>query len=199
MTSLAALEPTLIVVAILVLVVARRTYANLHGAYYSADRLFAYAGFAAAFFVLFAASTLYPALGTWGPTAWALLAPYAAVPAVVAWQTAPHVQRVVRFERRGDGRTYYQLPWLVPVLYLVLFAARLAIEVVLFGASGAFAVTFPTSLPASTLAVLVAFDLLYAASVGLLLGRSFGIRAAYRAAPVAEPPASAPTAPPPLA
>jgi len=67
----------------------------------------------------------------------------------------------------------------VPVLYLVLFTLRLAIEVVLFGFSAILAPTLPTSLPTGVLVVVIGFDLLYAVSVGLLFGRAVGVRQAY--------------------
>ena len=194
--SAAQIEPTIVIVAILLLLVARRTYASISGAAYSPARLFAFVGFAALFFALFAGSTIYAALGTWGSVAWLLLAPYLLVPAVVVGVTIPHVRAAVRFERRDNGQTYFRLPWLVPVLYLVLFTSRLAIEIVLFGLSSLFSPSFPSSLPTGTLLVTIAFDLLYAVSVGLLLGRGVGVRQAFErsAAPATPPPANPPLA-----
>ena len=174
-----AIEPTVLILVVLVGLIARRTYLSLYGATYSPGRMFAFVGYAVVFFALFAGTTIYAALGTWGPDAWVLLAPYALTPAVVATVTLPHVRKVVRFEQRADGRTYYRLPWLVPVLYLLLFTLRLVIEVVLFGLSALFSPSLPTSLPTDVLLAVIAFDLLYSVSVGLLLGRGFGVRRAY--------------------
>lgn len=184
------LGPSLLFVAILVLIVARRTYLTLSGSRYSPQRLYGFFGFAFLLFALFAGTTLYSALGTWGWFAWLLLAPYGAAIGAAALAFEPRVRRTAQFETRPDGQTYYRLPWLVPVLYLVLFTSRLAIEVALFGLSSLTSPTFPTSLPASVLSVVVLFDLLYGVSVGLLLGRAVGTTRAYRATeptPAPEP------------
>lgn len=177
----AQLEPTIVILALLVLLMGRRTYLNLYGTRYTAGRMFAFLGYAVVFFALFAGTTIYAAIGTWGDLAWTLPAPYLAVPGVVAALTVPHVRRVVRFEDRADGQTYFRLPWVVPVLYLVLFTLRLAIEVVLFGFAAILAPTLPTSLPPAVLVVVIGFDLLYAVSVGLLFGRAVGVGRAYAA------------------
>jgi hypothetical protein len=174
-----SIETSLIILVILVLVVARRTYNLVQGTPYSEPRLFAFGIFALIFFAAFAATTLYVAIGVWGSIAWALLGPYVLVVVAAAWLTAPRVRKVVRFERREGGRLYYRLPWVIPVLYLVLFVARLGIEVVLFGISSLFTFTLPTSLPIVLLATLIGFDLLYGASLGLLFGRGIGIRRAH--------------------
>jgi hypothetical protein len=175
-----SVETSLIILAIIVLVVARRTYNMVQGARYSEARLFAFGIFALVLFGAFAATTLYVAIGVWGPLAWGLLGPYALVVVGTAWVTAPHVRNVVRFERREAGQLYYRLPWLIPVLYLVFFVARLGIEVVLFGVSALLTFTLPTSLPIALLVMLIGFDLLYGASLGLLFGRGFGIRRAHQ-------------------
>ncbi|MFZ0891279.1 MAG: hypothetical protein WB778_06235 [Thermoplasmata archaeon] len=188
-----SVETSLIILAIIVLVVVRRTYSMIQGAPYSEARLFAFGIFALVIFGAFAATTLYVAIGVWGSLAWVLLAPYALVVIGTAWFTAPHVRKVVRFERREGGQLYYRLPWLIPVLYLVFFVARLGIEVVLFGVSALLSFTLPTSLPVVLLVVLIGFDLLYGASLGLLFGRGIGIRKAHQELDIAE---GAPVVPP---
>jgi len=175
----ASLETTVVVLALFILLIARRTYRTLTGARYSAGRMFGFVGFAFAFFALFVTTTVYAALGTWGPVGWALLAPDGATACVVAAYTYPHVRHVVRFERRDDGTAYYRLPWLVPVLYLSLYTARLVVEVVVFGLSSLSSPSFPSSLPEGVLVIAAAFDVLYAVSVGLLFGRALGVRRAY--------------------
>ncbi|MFZ3356585.1 MAG: hypothetical protein WA549_07520 [Thermoplasmata archaeon] len=173
-------ETSLIILVIIVLVLARRTYNMVQGAAYSEPRLVAFGIFTLVFFEAFAATTLYVAIGVWGSIAWALLAPYVLVVVGAAWLTAPHVRQVVRFERREGDQLYCRLPWVIPVLYLVLFVTRLGIEVVLFGISSLFTFTLPTSLPVVLLAILIGFDLLYGASLGLLFGRGIGVRRAHQ-------------------
>ncbi len=175
-----SVETSLIILAIIVLIVARRTYSMIQGARYSEVRLFAFGGFALVFFGAFAATTLYVALGVWGMIAWGLLGPYVLVVVAAAWVTAPHVRKVVRFERREGGQLYYRLPWVIPVLYLILFVARLGIEVVLFGTAALVTFSLPTSLPLVLLVILIGFDLLYGASLGLLFGRGIGVRRAHQ-------------------
>lgn len=174
-----ASESTVAVLAILVLIIARRTYLNLHGARYAPGRMFAWAGFALLFFVAFAATTIYAALGSWGPIAWLLTVPYVVTAVIAAAVTYPHVRKVVRFDRRDAGPVFYMLPWLVPVTYFVLYTARLVVEVVIFGLASIASFSFPTSLPTGTLVVVIGFDLLYAVSVGLLFGRGLAVRRAY--------------------
>jgi len=174
-----SLETTVVVLVLFIAIIARRTYRTLTGARYSPARMFGFVGFALAFFALFVATTVYAALGTWGPVGWALLAPDGATTCVVAVYTYPHVRRVVRFERRDDGTAYYRLPWLVPVLYLSLYTARLVVEVVVFGVSSLSSPSFPSSLPQGVLVIAAAFDVLYAVSLGLLFGRALGVRRAF--------------------
>lgn len=177
--SASDLESSVLVCTVLVLLIVRRTYLQLHGARYSPGRLFGFAAFALLLFAGFAASTVYAALGSWGAIAWTLAAPYAVVAVVAAWWTEPHVRNVVRFDRGPDGQTTYRLPWLVPVLYVTLFTCRLGIEVAVFGLSSLASPSFPASLPAPILFTTIGFDLLYGVSVGLLFGRAFGVRRAF--------------------
>ena len=108
----------MLVLGILVVFLARRTYAMVQGARYSAGRLFGFTGFYVFLFALLAIPTLYAAVGAWGLFGWLLLAPYVAVPAAAAVMAVPYVRRIVRFDLRGEGRWYYHLPLLIPVLYL---------------------------------------------------------------------------------
>jgi hypothetical protein len=187
-------EPLLFLVVILVLLLVRRTYAQLQGARYSVGRLFAFAGIYVVIFGLFAYGTLYAAAAVWGPVAYGLIAAYVAVPGVAAVLSAPYVEKIVRFEFRAYGGWYYRLPWLVPVLYLILFVTRFGAELVIYGASGL--ATFPPPAPPTTAAleVLVGVDLLFGVSLGLLVGRGFGVYRAYQHLPLhpSEVPASPP-------
>ena len=166
------------VVAIVIVAMARRTYRLSHGAPYSPTRVFAYGGFSFVLFGLLAASTIYVAVGSWGTGAYGLAAAYAAVVGATAWLAIPHLRSRVTFDRRDGGTLYYRLPLLVPVLSLGLFALRILVEVALFGLAALSTFAFPATLPTGALLVLIGSDLTYGVSVGLLLGRGFGIRSA---------------------
>ncbi|HXY46500.1 MAG TPA: hypothetical protein VEK13_01195 [Thermoplasmata archaeon] len=196
--SIGALEPAIVVLVILVLIVVRRTYLQIQGARFSAGRLFGYAAVYVLLFAALAVGTLYAAIVSWGPDAYVLAIPYGAFPVVAALVAAPYVRRIVRFEHREDGAWYYRLSWHIPVLYLVLFFARISAEFVVFGPS-AFVVSFPPPAPPSVagLVILIAVDLLFGISLGLLLGRGVGVYQAHREVLAREDrPPSAP--PPPL-
>jgi len=190
-----SVTPALIFLVLIVLILARRTILQLVGARYSTGRLFGFAAFCVLLFVALAFSTLYAAVAAWGPNAYLLLAPYVAIPVVAAVFAAPYVRRVVRFERREDGQWYYRLAWHIPVLFLVLFLARIVAEIAVFGLAGVI-VTFPPPAPPSVagLLILVGVDLLFGLSLGLLLGRGIGVYEAHRDLP-AE--AGTPPSPPP--
>ncbi len=176
-------ESLAIFLGLVVLLLARRTVRQLRGTVYSAGRLFVAAGLYVLLFAVLGGGTLYTAVGTWGTSA-LLLAPfYLGVPLLAAAVTAPYIRRIVKFETRADGRRYYRLSWHVPVLYLVLFAVRLAAEAAVFGPSGLTA--FPPPAPPSILGLylLVAVDLLFGVSLGLLLGRGAGVYLAHRELP----------------
>lgn len=189
--SESSVESALLLVGIFVLVLGRRSYAMVRGTPYSPTRIYGFAAFALVVYLLFAASTFVLAYAELGLLTVALAAPYVLVVVASAALARPHVHRVVRFETRVDGLTYYRIPWLVPAAYLALFAARFALEVLLFGTPSLFVSGASPTAPSGTLALLVVFDLLYGASLGLLVGRSQGIVDAFRE----RGPASAPPAP----
>jgi hypothetical protein len=178
----------LIILAIIVLLLVRRTYRLSQGTPYSTTRVFGYGAFSTLVFVVFGASTIYVAVGTWGWTALALIAPYALVVLGAAWVARPRVQALVKFERRSDGQLYYRLPIVIPVVTLVLFVVRASVEVLLFGLNALVTFTLPTSVSVGTLVILIAVDLVYGSSIGLLYGRGLGVRAAYEAGPAHETP-----------
>ncbi|HXW67303.1 MAG TPA: hypothetical protein VEL82_05465 [Thermoplasmata archaeon] len=182
MSGLSTADTSAIVfLALIVLIMARRTYLLSQGAPYSTGRVFGYGGFSMVLFGYLAASTLYVAWTVWGDVAFALIAPYAGVVVGAALFAAPHVRRRVTFESRGDGRIYYRLPLLLPLLSLVLFVARVAAEIAMFGLASLASFAVPTSVSVTQLSVLIAFDLLYGSSIGLLIGRGLGVRSAFRA------------------
>lgn len=194
MSGASDLEPVIIFLVIVVLILVRRTVAQLQGARFSPGRLFGFAGFYILLFGLLAFGTLYAAVGTWGSNAYALLALYVAVPAAAAYVAAPYIRRVVKFEQRADGYWYYRLSWHVPILYVVLFVARLAAEFVIFGPTAAF-VSYPPPAPSTVLDldILLGVDLLFGVSLGLLIGRGVGVFRAHRDLPAHE---TGPAAPP---
>lgn len=183
-TALPSVAPELFLLAIFILIIARRTVRQIQGARFSTARMFAFAAFYVLLFAALAFTTLYAATTTWGPNAYLLLAPYVAVPVVAAYLAAPYVRRIVRFERRDNGDWYYRLSWHVPVLFLALFSARLVAEVAVFGLAGV-EITLPPPLPPSVAAleVLIGVDLLFAVSLGLMVGRGIGVVQAHRKLP----------------
>jgi hypothetical protein len=178
----------LVFLALVVLILVRRTYRLAQGAPYSPVRVFAYGGFSAVLLVFFAASTIYVAVAEWGVAAYALLVPYVGVVVGSALIAEPRIRRLVKFDELAGGQTYYRLPLVVPVLTLVLFVFRASVEIGLFGFSALASLTFPTSLSPGALEILIAFDLLYGASIGLLVGRGLAVRAAFHARTLATNP-----------
>ena len=168
------------VLAIVVLVLVLRTVRLVHGTRYSPGRLFGFTGFYVFLFGLLGASTVAAAYATFGSVALVLLAPYGAVVVVAALLAAPYVRRIVRFARRPGGDAYYRLPPIVPILSLALFVIRLAVGLAILGGPQTVAFPLPPAAPPGVVVVLVAIDLLFGVSVGLLAGRAVGVHAAYR-------------------
>jgi len=192
-----ALTGELVVLALFVLIIVRRTVRLIQGAPYSTARMFGFAAVYVLLFVALAFSTLYSAVVFWGSAAYVLLLPYVAVPVLAGFLAVPYVRRVVRFEPRENGQLYYRLSWHIPVLYLVLFLGRLAAEVVVLGPS-ALILSFPPPAPPSDLAVeaLIGVDLLFGVSLGLLLGRGVGVYLAHKDLPSSDRGESPPPSPP---
>ena len=176
-------ESAILFLVIIVAIMIRRTYALSQGTPYSTARVFGYGAFSMVLFALFAASTIYVAVGSWGPIGYALVAPYIGVVIGSALIAEPRIRRLVKFEERAGGVLYYHLPIVVPVLNLVLFVVRLGIEIWLFGLSTITSFQFPTSLPIGALEILIAFDLLFGISIGLLIGRGLAVHRAFLARP----------------
>lgn len=180
-------ESAILFLVIIVLIMVRRTYALSQGTPYSTARVFGYGAFSMVLFALFAASTIYVATGTWGPVGYALVAPYLGVVVGSALLAEPRIRPLVKFEERAGPQLYYHLPIIVPILNLVLFVVRLGIELWLFGFSAITSFQFPTSLPLGALEILIAFDLLYGVSIGLLIGRGLAVHRAFLARPHETP------------
>ncbi len=187
-----------VVVALIVLVLVRRTFLMVQGARYSAPRIAAFSAFYLILYGALAGSTIAAAVGVWGDSALALVAAYAAVLVVATWVALPYVRRIVHFEERGPGVWYYRLPLLIPVLYLVLFVLRFAVEIVVFGPAVITNFVLP-AVPGTTLLLVVGVDLLYSVSTGLLVARGVGVYQAHRALTARTPTPPAPPLPsPPL-
>lgn len=199
--SASSVTAEIVLLLLIVFVLVRRTYGMVQGTRYSAPRLFVFAGFYVVLFVALAVATLYAAISTWGSNAYLLIPAYTALPIAAAWAVAPYVQKIVRFERRDDQEWYYRLAWHIPALYLSLFIARFVAEIVVFGPSAAFAFPPPAPPSGAALWILIGVDLLFAVSLGLLVGRGIGVYQAHQALPpvsVASPPLpSAPEVGPP--
>jgi len=193
--NLSSVAPGAILLAVIILIIARRTIRQIRGAPYSVGRLVVFAAIYVLLFVALASGTLYAAVAAWGSNAYVLLAPYLAIPLVGVYLAAPYVRRIVRFERREGGDWYYRLSWHIPVLYLTLFTARIVAEIAVLGIAGA-EPSFPPPPPPSVgaLEVLIGVDLMFAASLGLMVGRGLGVVRAHRDLP-AEPSASPPSPP----
>jgi len=191
------LTPALVIVALFVVILVRRTVLLVQGARYSTGRLIVFSAFYVLLYVALAGSTIAAAVALWGPDALLLLLPYAGAVAAATLVALPYVRHIVRFEERGPGEWYYRMPWLVPVIYLVLFLVRFATEIVVFGPAAVTSFTFPT-VSAGLLELLIGIDLLYSASTGLLVARGVGVYQAHQklvagsAASTAAPPASRP-------
>jgi hypothetical protein len=177
------ISSAVLVLLLFVAIIARRTYRMIQGTRYSPGRLFGFAGFYVLLFAGLAFTTLFAAVSAWGLYGELLVIPYAAVPAAAGVVAAPYVRRIVRFERRDDGRWYYRLPWLVPILYLSLFIFRFSLEIVLFGVAFTSSFLLPTSVPTGWLLLLMGVDLLFGISLGVLLGRSVGVYRAFQDLP----------------
>ncbi len=175
------LETSIIFVGILVGVLVRRVYAQTQGTRYSATRLFAFAALALVLFGLLAATTLSLAVARWGATAWALVGADAAAALVAAALVIPYARRSARFEQRADGALYYRLPWLIPAVYLGLFVVRFGAEGYLTGFASLGSIPTGSSVSKEAVEGLIALDLLYGGSLGLLFGRGIGVVQAFRA------------------
>jgi uncharacterized membrane protein YuzA (DUF378 family) len=189
------LTTDVIIFVIIILILARRTYLMVSGTQYSAPRLFTFAGFYVLIFGLLGAETIDLFYALWGTTALALVVAYAVVPIVAAFLIAPHVQRMVQFEQRPGGAWYYRLSWHIPVLYLALFVVRFGAELAILGPN-AFVISFPPPAVPSFLDLVLLFgvDMLFAVSLGLLVGRGIGV---YRAHEEMVKKGETPPAPPP--
>ncbi len=187
MTDLGALAPGLLVLGLVAVVVAIRSIRMARGAPVSGARLFAYGAVYVLLlaFVLLADAAWRPVYG-YALDALALGAAFAL--------SVPYVAGRVALSRRADGQWVYRLGWSLPVIYLALFFARFALDLVVLGPS-AYAgapVASPSALPPGSVDALLLVDALFSASAGLLLGRNVAVYLAYRRRSAAAPPTANP-------
>ncbi len=171
-----SLEPALLVLALLLLIMARRTYVMVRGAPVRPGRLAVFAAFYVALFALTLAAT---SVGT----PWYFYALDASILVVAAILATEYIRGHVHLERRPPNQEwYYRLhPW-VPVSYMVLFVARIAIALWVLGPS---AIDFSFA-PAVTLSPFAALllgivDALFGLSTGHTGGAQRGCLSRLRA------------------
>jgi hypothetical protein len=165
---------------LLVFIVGRRTVLMVRGTTVSAARLAGFAVFYVVFFVIALAGSLSTV-----PLYW--YGVDAAAVVLAALVAIPYVERVVRIERRPDGLWYYRLGLALPLVYLALFAVRLAVDAFVLDVNP-FGPPTAVSLSPFATDVLIAVDVLFGVSTGLLVGRSIGVYRAYRRAAMGAPP-----------
>ena len=190
MTTLSANDAsTIVIVAIIVVVIARRVVGMVRGAPVSPPRLFGFAILFGFLFVVGIFSTL-SQLPVW---TYGLDAAVVVVASVLAtW----YVQRIVVIEWR-NGAWYYRLGVVIPVVYIALFATRLALDAVVLGIDPFAPPMGGPVLTGTKLGLVTVVDALFAFSTGLLVGRSVGVYLEYKKKAAAGPPPASATAPPP--
>jgi hypothetical protein len=87
------------------------------------------------------------------------------------------LRHVTLYHQEGDSEWSYRLGALLPVVYVVLFFVRVAIELVVLGESPFNAPTTQSSIGVSTVVLyfLFAVDALWGVSTGFLVGRSVAV------------------------
>jgi hypothetical protein len=176
-------ESAILFLVILLLIVVRRTYYMLRGTVASPARLIGYSAVVAFLFAI----TLAVDVGVVPVYAFAA---DAAVLAAAALLAVSYVRRHVHLEPRPpSGEWYYKLsPW-IPVAYVLLLIVRISLLLVVLGPSALDFVPTTTALGTPALVALIAVDLLFALSTGLLIGRNAGVLLALREKLAAAPPA----------
>ncbi|MCI4321898.1 MAG: hypothetical protein L3K18_06050 [Thermoplasmata archaeon] len=165
---------TIVIVGIFVLLIGRRIVLMIRGAPVRPAQMVAFA-------VLFAVLFVVALLGSFSVLPLWTYAVDAAVLVASTVGTAEYVRRHVVLDLR-DGVWYYRLHIAIPVVYLVLFAARLALDSAVLGIDP-FAPP-PANAPmlsTNAIALVAVVDALFALSTGLLVGRTVGVLVAHRA------------------
>jgi hypothetical protein len=179
-TGLSSSDYTAIFIqAVIVLVIARRSYAMSQGVPFSRARL-----------------VLVPILilTLWGVselesiflTPWAL--PYlivldVAILAGTSLGSTPVAERMTSVGRDAAGNWTYRIGFSLAALFLLAFVARLALAIALFPNSLQFGAPANGYPPAAQQAVLAVIDAIFSVSAGLLVGRSLGVLRKWNSAP----------------
>ncbi len=180
-----AQSASIVLLALVVFVVGRRAVGMARGTTLSLPRLFGFTALYAFIFAVLALEELvqFPV---------AVVAVNVAIVGAVAVLSYPFVRRRVVVYTDPNGGWSYRVGYVVPLVYLVLFVVRLAIDLAVLGQIPfTFAPVAPQLSPAS-LAVVLSVDALFAGSTGLLLARTAAVYRAYRDVRSASaPPAAA--------
>ncbi|MCI4322437.1 MAG: hypothetical protein L3K03_00185 [Thermoplasmata archaeon] len=182
-----ALEEAIGLELLILFLVARRAYQMYMGVTYSAPRLYLV-------MVLYGFLLALTLGETYALFPWYATAADVAIVVATAWLFTAHAASTVVFETGPTGVRKYRLPISLVLVYIVLFAVRLAIEVVYFPSL----ITDGTAPAAGTISTvafvaLATVDALFAFSTGLLFGRGLGVVRAHDRLPAIPPPPTAPS------
>ena len=172
--SASELEPAILVLVVVAFLFARRVVSSYRGAPVSTGRLVGYAAFVLVVFAFTVLSGLFF-------LPWWSVPIDACVVVVAALLGARHVARTVVLEERSPGTWYFRLGVAIPVVYLVLFVARIVIDLVVLNYDPFTGPPSFTSVSGPIAALLVGVDALFALSAGLVVGRTVGVLRAVRA------------------
>ncbi|HEV2317761.1 MAG TPA: hypothetical protein VGV89_09360 [Thermoplasmata archaeon] len=158
--------------ALIVLVIARRSYSLTQGVPYSPVRL-------AASSVLILFIWTVSELEAFALTPWAF--PYligidVAILVAASLASIPVAARHTEVTRTAGGGGTVRIGFAFAAIFLVLFVARIAIEAALFPGALSFGPPPSGYPPVDQQAVVAIVDALFSLSAGLLVGRSLGIR-----------------------
>lgn len=179
MVATSDLESYAILVAVFALIVGRRVVRMVQGAPLSVGRLVA---FAAVYLALCAL-----ALGTD-----VLIEPWwvglidAALIVGIALTLPSAIESSVSVYRGPGGGWYYKMGVWVPIVYLVLFIARIVIEIGVLGIDPFAFSPFTASFTTQQLTLLALVDALFAVSTGLLVARSVAVYRSFQRAEASE-------------
>lgn len=179
MTGLSSSDYTTIFIqVVIVLLIARRSYAMSQGVAFSRARLVL---LPILILILWGVSELESIF----LTPWAL--PYlilldVAIVAGTSLVFAPIAERMTSVGRDAAGNWTYRISFALAALFLLAFVARLALAVALFPSSLQFGAPPSGYPPGPQQVVLAMIDAIFSLSAGLLVGRSLGVLRKWSAA-----------------
>ena len=163
----------MIIFALIIFSVIRRTYYTHRGTRFSAARTTLFAVFYVLLGVAFSAFSFYEGVPIY------LAAVYAALLAVAAVWSYGYADKRIVFWNGGDGSLWFKGGVVIYLIYVVGLIARLAIDYVVIGPA-VFSFTPGLVLTGTALYATIATDLLLVFGVGLLLGRNLRVLKRYR-------------------